>query len=192
MASNNTTEIAGQIESGKNDAKAAPKESPQELSKSTAAAAPLVKENVKNDAHDGKRSAEKQAGSEAKRARSSSEAQEDSAGNKKKTFVDMAEELGFHAGDRLEVQWELEQNGKTVIRNWGATLLEHDGKSHKEGFAIRKLKYDPYPEGGYPEYSIEPAVFVTQSILVNPNSDEQLSFKREGEGGTIYCLHRLW
>lgn len=110
-------------------------------------------------------------------------------------IVDLAISLGFRAGDRIEVEWEVadgEDAGVLNTRWWGSTLKAHDGRTTSEGLAIRVLDYDPYPEGGFPERSLEDVVFATPNTLVHPDAIEQqsddfdeLHFRREGEEETV-------
>jgi hypothetical protein len=109
--------------------------------------------------------------------------------------VDLAISLGFKAGDRIEVEWEVADDEDTGVLNtrwWGSTLKAHDGRTTSEGLAIRVLDYDPYPEGGFPERSLEEVVFATPNVLVHPDALEQqsddideLHFRREGEEETV-------
>jgi hypothetical protein len=90
--------------------------------------------------------------------------------------LDLARTMGLEAGDRLEVQWEIEMNGETATRWWGATLLEHDGRT-EDGVAIRILDYDPFPEGGFPESSKEEVIFMGRDVLINYASQEESSYR---------------
>lgn len=121
-------------------------------------------------------------------------------------MLDLAITLGYQPGDRFQVQWEIEQptnnedeeeeneddddddeqeedneeKGKTMIEKWwGATLQEYDGRS-EDSVAIRVLKYDPYPEFGFPESSLEDVIFLGDSLLTSPDSMIQLNYRREG------------
>lgn len=92
--------------------------------------------------------------------------------------LDLAVTLGFKDGDRLEVEWEIENdNGETTVHWWGATLLEHDGRT-EDSVAIRQLKYDPHQSF---ESSVEDVIFLGSNLLVSPDSQNQLTFRREGE-----------
>ena len=109
--------------------------------------------------------------------------------------VDISVSLGFKAGDRMEVEWEVaedEEGDEMKTRWWGCTLKAYDGRTTSEGLAIRVLDYDPYPEGGFPNNSLEDVVFATPNTLVHPDSLEQqpdmieeLHFRREGEDETV-------
>jgi hypothetical protein len=57
--------------------------------------------------------------------------------------LDLAVTLGYKTGDRIEIQWELEKQGETDVHWWGATLLEHDGRT-TDSVAIRTILYDEY------------------------------------------------
>lgn len=134
--------------------------------------------STRKNADDRKRSADESSG-EAKRARGEKAVTTpEEASKEDEEFVDKAAELGFKAGDRLEVEWAV--GDSETKHHWGATLLEHDGRT-KEGFALRTLDYDPYPEGGFLERSKEDVVFITQYLLISPETGHQLNFKREGE-----------
>ena len=121
------------------------------------------------------------------RKRSCEESSDDNADAKRsraEEIIDKAVELGFKAGDRLEVEWEVGPENEKTLRYWGATLLEHDGRT-KEGFAIRVLEYDPYPEGGFPERSQEDVVFIAQYLMIDPETGDQLNFRREGAESVV-------
>jgi hypothetical protein len=115
--------------------------------------------------------------------------------------LDLATMLGLKVGDRFEVEWEIthddsEESGddaaaaagtdadakeETVTtRWWGATLLEHDGRT-EDSVAVRILDYDPYPEGGFPEHSPEEVIFLGRDILIDPNTHEEMNYRREGD-----------
>lgn len=129
--------------------------------------------------------------------------EEDDKGNE---VLDLAKTLGFKAGYRFEVQWEIhtaedddddndnhqdtaaaavaavnQKSPKT--RWWGATLLEHDGRT-EDSVAIRTLDYDPYPEGGFPERSQEDVIFLGKDTLVNPVTHDELTYRLEGDDTT--------
>jgi len=94
-------------------------------------------------------------------------------------ILDLAEVLGFRTGDRIEVQWDIQQDGDEPITHWwGATLQDHDGRVADSAVAIRVLEYDPYPEGGFDEKSKEDVIFMGDDVLVNPTTREELSFRR--------------
>jgi len=93
---------------------------------------------------------------------------------------DIAETLGYKAGDRLEVEWDIcdDSTGEVVSRWWGATLQKHDGRTTEDGAVLRVLDYDPYPEGGFPHRSLEDVVFVHDGLLLN-SERAPLSFRPE-------------
>lgn len=97
------------------------------------------------------------------------------------SVVDVAESLGIKPGDRLSAKWNItfETDGRVTTRWWGATLMEHDGRTTDDNVAIRVLQYDPYPEGGFPESSLEDVVFLSRTLLLNDATDE-LEYRREG------------
>jgi hypothetical protein len=96
--------------------------------------------------------------------------------------VDLAETLGYKAGDHLEVQWEIHNDETSTQKTvwWKATLLEHDGR-FIDAVAIRSLLYDARPDLGFPEPSQEDVVFMGHDWLINPDDPEvHLRYKREG------------
>jgi hypothetical protein len=136
-------------------------------------------------------------------------------------ILDLAVTLGYRPGDRFLVQWEIDPvndeddddednnddndddnyNNRAsspaltppppVVKWWGATLQEFDGRS-EDCVAIRVLKYDPCPELGFAESSLEDVIFMGDSLLVSPDSSLQLNYKREGgeeEDSTIVRLN---
>ena len=64
----------------------------------------------------------------------------------------------------------------THIHWWGATLLEHDGRTD-DHVAIRTLLYDPYPEGGFPEPSREDVIFMGPNVLLSYPSQDELNYR---------------
>mmetsp|Transcript_14797 Transcript_14797/g.28162 ORF Transcript_14797/g.28162 Transcript_14797/m.28162 type:complete len:223 (-) Transcript_14797:82-750(-) len=97
-----------------------------------------------------------------------------------KEILDLAKTLGFRDGDRLEVAWRV--NDEEDVHWWGATLLPwSEGDIVDDCVAVRQLKYDPHPDAGFDEESIEPVVFLDVDTLAHPETQEQLEFRREGE-----------
>ena len=106
--------------------------------------------------------------------------------------LDLGATLGFKAGDRFEVEWEVtlpstDDGGnigttatESKTRWWGGTLLEHDGRT-VDSVAIRVLDYDPYPEGGFPDRSREDVVFLGNDSLVDLSTQLHLPFRPEGD-----------
>jgi hypothetical protein len=108
-------------------------------------------------------------------------------------LLDLATTMGFKAGLRFEVQWEITQGEsgddaagadaeeeKVETRWWGATLLEHDGRT-EDSVAVRVLDYDPYPEGGFPERSREDVIFLGRDVLIDPNTHEEMQYRPLGD-----------
>lgn len=117
----------------------------------------------------------------------SSDDDDDSASKRPKTNdtedepLDLAVTLGYKPGDRIEVQWEVENaNGELVVKWWGATLKAFDGRT-TDSVAIRTLHYDACPELGFPEPNDEDVIFLGDDLLVSPDSTTQLNYRREGE-----------
>ncbi|KAL3939207.1 MAG: hypothetical protein SGBAC_006020 [Bacillariaceae sp.] len=95
-----------------------------------------------------------------------------------KQTLDLAVTFDLKAGDRLEVQWEIENDeGENEVHWWGATLLEHDGRK-EDSVAIRQLLYDAYKDF---EPSKEDVIFIGPDELASPDSQNQMSFRREGQ-----------
>jgi hypothetical protein len=109
--------------------------------------------------------------------------------------LDLAKTLGYKAGDRFEVQWDIgsdeseDNDAAPDTRWWGASLLEHDGRTI-DSVNIRVLNYDPYPEGGFPERSQEDVIFLGKDILANPETHEELNYRPEGEESGALWLGR--
>lgn len=84
-------------------------------------------------------------------------------------------------------------NSRTTMRWWGATLLLHDGRSHvlsdEDGghngasvsAALRVLDYDPYPEGGFPDRSLEEVVLLSDRSILNVSTGTRAHWRREGD-----------
>jgi hypothetical protein len=124
--------------------------------------------------------------------------QEDNHNKETEEIYDLAQTFGYQDGDRLEVAWEIEMTtddstggdaadadaANKVEKHthwWGATLLPWEKDDIVDGnVAVRKLKYDPYPEGGFPEESIEQVVFLEKTLMTVDTQDE-LDFRRQGE-----------
>jgi hypothetical protein len=133
----------------------------------------------------------------AKRSRHEDDKQEEGE------VLDLAVTLGLKVGDRFEVEWEITQDDSeesddaaaaaagagadgdakeetVTTRWWGATLLEHDGRT-EDSVAVRVLDYDPYPEGGFPEHSPEEVIFLGRDTLIDPNTHEEMHYRHEGD-----------
>ncbi|CAJ1959083.1 unnamed protein product [Cylindrotheca closterium] len=92
--------------------------------------------------------------------------------------LDLAVTFGFKEGDRLEVQWEIENDdGENEVHWWGASLLKHDGRT-EDSVAIRQLLYDEYQDF---EPSKEDVIFIGPDELASPDSQNQMKFRREGQ-----------
>ncbi len=100
--------------------------------------------------------------------------------------LDLALTLGLQPQCRLEVQWDIVDDDTGVTRThwWGATLLEHDGRT-EDGVAVRVLDYDPYPDGGFPERSQEDVIIVGGDSMFNLTTESVLNYRREGEEETV-------
>ena len=93
--------------------------------------------------------------------------------------LDLAPKLGLNVGDRIEVHWEIERpNGETNAHWWGAELLKHDGRT-TDSVAIRTIQYDPKPELGF-EACQDDVIFLGDDLIVTPDSQTQLHYRREG------------
>jgi hypothetical protein len=111
-------------------------------------------------------------------------------------MIDLCDQLGLKAGDRLEVEWQLlmdpdseedeasattneeEEEEKTTTKWWGCSLLPHDGR-YEDGVAVRTLEYDPsLPH--YPDKTQEDVVFLSHEIVINPVSQAEFRFRPEG------------
>jgi hypothetical protein len=139
-----------------------------------APAAPTAKEEAINEENDLKRPAANDDSSDddecidsSKRAKT-----EDSP-------LDLAVTLGYKEGDRIQVQWEIDKKGKTQVHWWGASLLKHDGRTTDQ-VSIRTIKYDAYPELGFVSCT-DDVIFLGDDLIVSPDSQTQLNFRREGE-----------
>ena len=124
----------------------------------------------------------------AKRARSEADG--------KKEVMDLATVFGLKDGDRIEVAWQVQgedDDNKEEMYWWGATLLPWNKEDIvDETVAVRSLHYDAYPAKGFPEESIEQVVFLGENLLANPDTNEELNYRRPGEEytpeGAIECV----
>lgn len=99
--------------------------------------------------------------------------------------LDLANILGYKSGDRFEVCWELvpegaDETAEPEQRWWGATLLEHDGRT-EDSVAVRVLRYDAYPQGGFAERSLEDVIFLGRDNLIDPSNHQEMEYRREGQ-----------
>lgn len=125
----------------------------------------------------------------AKRARSSQADDNDDDKDTKNTAkqtMDLATVFGLNDGDRIEVAWQVHDDNdgdkEEEIHWWGATLLPWNKKDIvDETVAVRTLCYDAYPAKGFTEESMEQVVFLGENLLADPNSNEELNFRRPGE-----------
>ena len=132
---------------------------------------------------------EEEVGSDAEEEKEETDPKEeanDDANNDTEEIVDVCLKIGLKGGERLEVEWQLEEpspeeNGepKTVNKWWGCKLLPHDGRT-VDGVAVRVLDYDPYPEGGFMERSLEEVIFLSHDICISPESHAEFRFRPEG------------
>jgi hypothetical protein len=105
--------------------------------------------------------------------------------------IDLARTMDLKVGDRLEIEWELDNGdndeddgpSETIVHWWGATLLEHDGRTD-EGVAIRTLQYDPYPERGFPDSSNEDVIFMGRDFLICYPSQDELNYRTLTDDGS--------
>lgn len=179
MAPSNSEENSKKATEPKETAQVAPKEEKKE------GASKLTNDATVPDAKDtnaSKRTLEESTNenSETKRACTGMKKESGDSNEEAETIVNKADELGYKAGDRFEVEWEV---GETT-RHWGATLLEYEGRT-KEGYAIHTLEYDAYPEGGFNEKSTEDVVFITSYLLLDPSNADTLKYRREGEDDVV-------
>jgi hypothetical protein len=77
-------------------------------------------------------------------------------------------------------------------RWWGGTLLHPDSRTHtlqdsdskiqdQVTVPIRVIDYDPFPEGGFLERSLEDVCFLSDHSLLNVASDTRACWRKEGE-----------
>lgn len=92
--------------------------------------------------------------------------------------LDLAETFGYKQGDRIEVLWEVDMNGDVSKKWWGATLDPFDGRT-EDGVAVRVLHYDSFPEAGFEE-CYDDVIFMGEDLLVSPDSQTQLQYRRAG------------
>jgi hypothetical protein len=92
--------------------------------------------------------------------------------------LDLAEIFGYKQGDRLEVLWEVTMDGDVSNKWWGATLDPSDGRT-EDGVAVRVLHYDSFPEAGFEE-CYDDVIFMGEDLLVSPDSQTQLKYRRSG------------
>jgi hypothetical protein len=103
--------------------------------------------------------------------------------------LDLALTLGYKEGDRIEAQWEIEKQGETQVHWWGATLLKHDGRT-TDSVAIRTIEYDRKPELGF-DSCREDVIFLGDDLIVSPDSQTQLKYRREGYVSLCLCLDNI-
>lgn len=122
---------------------------------------------------------------EEKDSKAAAEDSKDEAAVDNNRPLDLATTLGYKPGDRFEVKWFIETaEGTDTTHWWGCTLLPADDTRTKDGVAIRTLEYDPYVEGGFPEKSLEDAIFIGPAVMANPETCEELPYRLEGGDDT--------
>jgi hypothetical protein len=145
---------------------------------------PSLEENEESENQtSGQQQVTKDESNSSKKKRSSEESEETSkrCRSSEEDVLDLAHHLKLQPGDRLEVEWTVgdEEDEKMTTRWWGATLLEHDGRT-EDRVCIRTLEYDAFPPL-FPEKSKEDVIFLGRDIIVEPVSQEELHFRREGD-----------
>lgn len=120
----------------------------------------------------------------------SDSAAEESSKRSRSEVLDLADVIGLKAGDRIEVEWQIgddgdEETSAAESHWWGATLQEFDWRL-EDGVAIRVLDYDPYPEKGFPERSKEDVIFLRPDVVVKLPSQEELRFRRAGDEDAVW------
>lgn len=194
-SSNKTTGKESSTSQGKKNPASSSRAANNSVSSSAAAAAAAVGKDVAPAVGD----RNKRSGSSATAAATNDEASFSPSKRSRTQPIDFAHTLSLRPGDRIEVQWFIhmkddgdasdidndnntdndnktknENDDNTESRWWGATLLEHDGRTD-EGVAIRTLEYDSYAEGGFPDISREDVIFIGEDTLVNyrPSDNEE-------------------
>lgn len=120
---------------------------------------------------------------------------------------DVCETAELKPGDRVQVMWEVHMDninensdaaaavGESSSHKhwWTATLLSKDGRTHElvaddddvddqpVVVPIRTLDYDPYPQGGFPERSLEDVCFLSEHSILNISSGSSAYYRKEGD-----------
>eukprot|EP00592_Proboscia_alata_P020888 CAMPEP_0194411960 /NCGR_PEP_ID=MMETSP0176-20130528/10302_1 /TAXON_ID=216777 /ORGANISM="Proboscia alata, Strain PI-D3" /LENGTH=340 /DNA_ID=CAMNT_0039214365 /DNA_START=36 /DNA_END=1058 /DNA_ORIENTATION=- len=110
--------------------------------------------------------------------------------------------LDLKPNARLEVRWDLitdEESETTTTRWWGATLLpnadadntspppsryhllDDDATGDAVRIPIRTLRYDAYPDGGYPETACQEVAFLSDELLFDIEAGDSCVWRREGQ-----------
>lgn len=111
-----------------------------------------------------------------------------------KDMTDICKISNLKDGDRIEVHWDVQDDGsKTMTRWWGAKLLPHDGRVHvlededsltnvKESVTVplRVLLYDSYKEGGYPEKTKVDVAFVSDRLVFDLSMQCTCCWRKQG------------
>jgi hypothetical protein len=125
-------------------------------------------------------------------------------------LIDVAQSLDMEPGTRIQVRWDIDyedEQTKTIqqeIKWWSGTLLPHDGRlttlgdsdlsttpcassaapeqeSSQIQIPIRVIDYDPYPERGFHEQSLEDVGFLSNHSLLNMDTLSRTCWRKEGE-----------
>eukprot|EP00978_Attheya_sp_CCMP212_P031983 scaffold122884_cov51-Attheya_sp.AAC.2 len=123
---------------------------------------------------------------------------------------DVCEMVELKLGDRVQVMWEVHMDniigenpdaaaaaavGASSSHKhwWTATLLLKDDRTHElvaddddvddkpVVVPIRTLDYDPYPQGGFPERSLEDVCFLSEHSILNVSSESNAYYRKEGD-----------
>jgi len=119
---------------------------------------------------------------------------EEEGKEEKSEIVDVCEGINLQANSLLEVKWEIteDESDTTVTRWWGATLEPWDGRTYnlqdttEEGDSetvtvpLRVLRYDAFPEGGFPQTSRAEVAFLGPHALLDIETTSNMSFRLKG------------
>eukprot|EP00550_Attheya_septentrionalis_P000255 CAMPEP_0198291760 /NCGR_PEP_ID=MMETSP1449-20131203/9179_1 /TAXON_ID=420275 /ORGANISM="Attheya septentrionalis, Strain CCMP2084" /LENGTH=289 /DNA_ID=CAMNT_0043990441 /DNA_START=53 /DNA_END=922 /DNA_ORIENTATION=- len=110
---------------------------------------------------------------------------------------DVCETVELKPGDRVQVMWEVHMDNIDESSShkhwWTGTLLSKDGRTHElvaddddvddkpVVVPIRTLDYDPYPQGGFPERSLEDVCFLSEHSILNVSSGSNAYYRKEGD-----------
>jgi len=119
-----------------------------------------------------------------------------------KDILDVCKMLNMEPSARLEMKWDVDNDGNKSSHWWGAELQEWDGryytvtpedgeesakedKSEKDitdkvTVPLRKLKYDAYPEGGYTTPTLVEVCFLSPHALYDLEQRVTVSFREAG------------
>lgn len=96
---------------------------------------------------------------------------------------DLPSKMGLQLGDRLEVKWQLEEEGAPASTKWWGAVLDSrpHGETDGEGRQVYVLRYDPDPDSGFEEQECCRVTFLEEHALYDFGQDDELAWRQAGD-----------